>query len=59
MNDLMFLFISRSLYNEVVTLFRLMLFITCYLYDKLIQKYDNSIWFFAKAFINRFFEFVC
>ena len=35
-NDLMFLFISRLLYNEIVILFRLMLFITSYLYNKLI-----------------------
>ena len=35
-NDLMFLFISRLLYNEIITLFRLMLFITSYLYNKLI-----------------------
>ena len=41
-NDLMFLFIPRSLYNEIVTLFRLMFFITCYLYNKFIQKYDSS-----------------
>ena len=38
----MFLFIPRSLYNEIVTLFRLILFITNYLYNKLIQKYDVS-----------------
>ena len=38
----MFLFISRLLYNEIVTLSRLMLFITSYLYNKLIQKYDVS-----------------
>ena len=35
-NDLMFLFISRLLYNEIVTLFHLILFITNYLYNKLI-----------------------
>ena len=42
----MFLFISRSLYNEIVTLFRLMLFITSYLYNKLIQEYDISSFYF-------------
>ena len=57
-NDLMFLFIFRLLYNETVTLFRLMLFITNYLYNKLIQKYDNLTWFFAKASVNKFFKFV-
>ena len=57
-NDLMFLFISRLLYNEIVILFRLMLFITSYLYNKFIQKYDNLIWFLAKALINKFFKFV-
>ena len=41
-NDLMYLFISRSLYNKIVTLFHLIFFITSYLYNKLIQKYDNS-----------------
>ena len=35
-NDLMFLFISRLLYNEIVILFRLIFFITSYLYNKLI-----------------------
>ena len=35
-NDSMFLFIPRSLYSEIVTLFRLMLFVTCYLYNKFI-----------------------
>ena len=58
-NDLMFLFISRLLYNEIVTLSRLILFITNYIYNKFIQKYDNLTWFLAKVFINRFFEFVC
>ena len=58
-NDLMFLFIPRLLYNEIVILFLLILFITSYLYNKLIQKYDNLIWFLIKVFINRFFEFVC
>ena len=43
MNGSIFLFISRLLYNEIVILFFLMLFITSYLYNKLIQKYDNSI----------------
>ena len=58
MNDSMFLFISRLLYNEIVILFLLMLFIMSYLYNKLIQKYDNLTWFFAKVSVNKFFEFV-
>ena len=36
----MFLFISRLLYNEIVMLFRLILFITSYSYNKFTQKYD-------------------
>ena len=39
----MFLFISRLLYNKVITLSRLMLFVTNYLYNKFIEKYDNLI----------------
>ena len=54
----MFLFISRLLYNEIITLSRLMLFITSYLYNKFIQKYDNSINFLLKSllidFLNSF-----
>ena len=52
----MFLFIFRLLYNEIVTLSRLMLFITNYLYNKLIQNTITQLNFLLKPLLTDFLK---